>query len=114
MNNTITYKGYVGTISINEKTMKLEGKVISSRLRITYEGESVHEVVASFHQKIDTYIEQCEEIGVKPEQSFRGTFNIRVAPYTHQKIVEYAYKHDISLNTVINMAVRDFLKTHVD
>jgi len=109
MKNTMNYKDYTGTIEFSEKEMEFYGRVVGMRTSITYRGASAEELVTSFHNAIDTYIETSEANGQEPDKPFKGSFNVRVSPQIHKECVEYATNHDISLNTLVNMALRQFL-----
>ena len=67
MNNTIQYKGYVGSVEFSEEDGIFFGKVMGIRSLISYEGESAKELLNDFHDAVDTYLEHCKEEGKKPE-----------------------------------------------
>ena len=85
MNNTIQYKGYVGSVEFSEADGIFFGKVMGIRSLISYEGESAKELLNDFHDAVDTYLEHCKEEGKKPELAFKGSFNIRLSPALHIK-----------------------------
>ncbi len=70
MNNTIQYKGYVGSVEFSEEDGIFFGKVMGIRSLISYEGESAKELLNDFHDAVDTYLEHCKEEGKKPELAF--------------------------------------------
>ena len=57
MNNTIQYKGYVGSVEFSEEDGIFYGKVMGIRSLISYEGESAKELLDDFHGAIDDYLE---------------------------------------------------------
>lgn len=59
MNNTIHYKGYVGSVAFSEEDGIFYGKVLGIRSLISYEGESVTDLLADFHSAVDDYLENC-------------------------------------------------------
>lgn len=63
MNNTIQYKGYVGSVEFSEEDGIFFGKVMGIRSLISYEGESAKELLNDFHDAVDTYLEHCKEEG---------------------------------------------------
>ena len=101
MNNTIQYKGYVGSVEFSEEDGIFFGKVMGIRSLISYEGESAKELLNDFHDAVDTYLEHCKEEGKKPELSFKGSFNIRLSPALHKKLFLYATAHQMSINQYI-------------
>lgn len=60
MNNTIQYKGYVGSIEFSEEDKIFYGKVLGIRSLISYEGENATELIDDFHQAVDDYLELCK------------------------------------------------------
>jgi len=68
--DNLKYKGYTGTMenpsADNWLFGKVEGMVKDS---ITYEGQSITELNADFENAIDSYLEGCVELGIKPRKS---------------------------------------------
>jgi len=68
--DNLKYKGYTGTMenpsADNWLFGKVEGMVKDS---ITYEGQSITELKADFENAIDSYLEGCVELGIKPRKS---------------------------------------------
>lgn len=56
MNNTIQYKGYVGSIEFSEEDGTFYGKVLGIRSLISYEGSNAEELVNDFHESVDDYL----------------------------------------------------------
>ncbi|MEE1044311.1 MAG: type II toxin-antitoxin system HicB family antitoxin [Olegusella sp.] len=109
MQNTMTYKGYVGSIEFSEEDCLLFGKVQGIRSLISYEGTDGKELVAGFHSAIDNYLRGCEERGEEPEVAYKGSFNVRTSPETHRKAVIYAFNHGESLNRFVCEALEEKL-----
>lgn len=101
MNNTIQYKGYVGSVEFSEVDGIFYGKVLGIRSLISYEGECAKELLDDFHSAVDSYLETCKAEGKEPEVAFKGSFNIRISPELHKKLFIYATAHQISLNKCI-------------
>lgn len=57
MNNTMEYKGYVGSVEFSEEDALFFGKVLGVRALISYEGENAHDLVEDFHSAVDDYLE---------------------------------------------------------
>ena len=64
MNNTIQYKGYVGSVEFSEEDGIFYGKVLGIRSLISYEGD-LHKKIfiytAAHHMTINKYIEKTLE-----------------------------------------------------
>ena len=110
MKNTMEYKGYVGSVEFSETDRILFGKVQGIRSLISYEGTMVSELLDDFHGAVDDYLAACEAEGRKPEQAFKGSFNVRFkAPDLHREAAVYAYNHNMSLNSLVEESVTEYL-----
>ena len=105
--NTMSYKGYVGSIEISEEDNCLYGKVLDlpSGTVISYEGVTVAELRADFEGAVDDYLAYCKENGIQPKRSYTGTLSIRISPETHSRIAILANKAGISINSFIKQAL---------
>ena len=59
MNNTIAYKGYVGSVELSEEDGIFFGRVMDIRSLISYEGENAMELINDFHGAVDDYLAAC-------------------------------------------------------
>ena len=109
MNNTMEYKGYVGSVEFSETDGVFYGKVQGIRSLISYEGETAKELIQDFHEAVDDYLVLCEEEGSKPEVAYKGSFNVRFGPELHRDAAIYAMTHNQSLNSFVESAVREKL-----
>ena len=57
MNNTIQYKGYIGSIEFSEEDRIFYGKVLGIRSLISYEGENANDLLNDFHNAVDDYLD---------------------------------------------------------
>lgn len=113
MNNTIEYKGYVGSVEFSEADELFFGKVQGIRSLISYEGTTAADLIEDFHHAVDDYLALCEETGTTPETAYKGSLNIRIGSDLHRLAAVYAMAHNQSLNSVIEDAIRDKLTTTV-
>ena len=109
MNNTMEYKGYVGSVEFSEEDGLFYGKVQGIRSLLSYEGANASELVEDFHGAVDDYLTACEEEGTKPEIAYKGSLNVRLGSDLHRRAAIYALSHGQSLNSFIEAAVRDEL-----
>ena len=63
MNETMEYKGFVGSIEYSEKDGVFFGKVQDIRSLISYEGTNVEELESDFHGAVDEYLSDDSSIG---------------------------------------------------
>ena len=108
--NTLKYKGYIGSVSYSEPDKIFFGKIEGIDGLVNYEGESVQELTAAFHEAVEDYLIFCEEHGCKPEKSYTGTFNVRIAPGTHRDIANLAAEAGISINAFVKRALNEAVK----
>lgn len=102
MKNSLTYKGYTGSVQFDADDMLFYGNVLGlKRARISYEGKTVNELVKDFQDAIDDYLEMCVEDKIEPEKPFKGAFNIRIDPSLHERLVVKAMDEGITLNAYI-------------
>lgn len=109
MNNTIQYRGYVGTVEFSEEDELFFGKVMGIRSLISYQGENAKTLIDDFHGAVDEYLLNCETEGVKPEVAYKGSFNVRISPELHKELAIYALAHEMSLNSCVEEALKKSL-----
>lgn len=109
MKNTMEYKGYIGSVEFSEEEEMFFGKVLGIRALISYEGTSAKELIEDFHGAVDAYLELCRETEVEPEKAYKGSFNIRISPELHKQIAVYAMSHQVSLNSLVERALQNFV-----
>ncbi len=109
MNNTMEYKGYVGTVEFSEEDGIFYGKVMGIRALISYEGKDARTLVSDFHSAVDDYLSVCREENIEPEKAYKGSFNVRFSPELHKQAVIYAAAHSMTLNGFVESAVRQAL-----
>ena len=107
MNNTMEYKGYVGSVEFSAEDTVFYGKVQGIRSLISYEGSTAKELLADFHCAVDDYLDSCRSEGVEPEKAYKGSFNVRLGSELHKQAVIYAMAHEQSLNSLVEEAVRE-------
>lgn len=111
MNNTMEYKDYIGSIEFSEEDCIFYGKVQGIRALISYEGTTAQELVDDFHCAVDDYLALCKAEGKEPEKAYKGSFNVRISPQLHQQAAVYAISRQISLNSVVENAIRSYVAT---
>lgn len=109
MNNTMEYKGYIGSVEFSEPDGIFFGKVQGIRALISYEGTNASELVSDFHDAVNDYLEICAAEGVQPERAYKGSFNIRISPELHKQVAVFAARHNISLNSCVAKALEYML-----
>lgn len=104
--NTMQYKGYIGSIEVDTKENILFGKLLHIKDLVNYEAETPAELVASFHEAVDDYLQDCEDQGVEPDQPFKGQFNVRIDPDLHRALAVEAKKLGKSMNDYVESVLQ--------
>lgn len=105
MKNIIQYKGYVGSVAFDPEDKIFYGRVLGIKAIIGFEGTTVADLEKDFLAGVDDYLEMCVEKGIEPEKPFKGTFNIRLDPTLHQRLVVQAMDEGKTLNAFIKEAL---------
>lgn len=103
--NTLSYKGYIGSVNFSEKDNVFFGKIEGINGLVNFEGESVKELTAAFHEAVDDYLAYCEDEGIQPHKSYSGTLNVRITPEIHSQIAILAKRTGLSINAFIKQAL---------
>ena len=109
MKNTMEYKDYVGSVEFSEEDELFFGKVLGIRALISYEGTNARELIEDFHRAVDDYLALCRGKGVEPERAYKGSFNVRISPELHKQMAVHAFANQISLNSLVEQALRYFV-----
>ncbi len=59
--NTMTYKGYLGSVNFSEKDQVFFGKIEGINGLVNFDGESVKELTTAFHEAVDDYLAYCAD-----------------------------------------------------
>jgi predicted HicB family RNase H-like nuclease len=107
MKNILQHKGYTGNVQFDQDDMLFYGRVMGmKKAHIAYEGKTVDDLVKDFQNGVDDYLDMCAEEGREPEKPFKGTFNVRLDPDLHQKLVAHAIDEGKTLNAFIKDALQ--------
>ena len=102
---TLSYKGYIGSLHYSKEDKVFWGKVEMIRSLVTFEADNAQDLENSFHEAVDDYIQTCDEQGISPEKPFKGIFNIRIKPELHKAAYEEALREGISLNRFVEDSI---------
>jgi predicted HicB family RNase H-like nuclease len=107
MKDVLLYKDFTGSVHFSADDEVFFGKIEGIDDLVSFEGKSVVELKTAFEEAVDDYIELCKEIGKKTEKSYKGSFNVRIAPDLHKKAKRLALMKGMSLNQFIQKAVEE-------
>ncbi len=105
--NTMTYKGYLGSVNFSEKDQVFFGKIEGINGLVNFEGESVKELTNAFHEAVDDYLAYCESEGIEPDKSYTGVLNVRLTPAIHRQIAMLARQAGVTLNAYIKETLEE-------
>jgi len=109
MRNTMKYKDYNGSVEYSDEDGVFFGRIIGINDRITFDGDNVKSLRINFEEAVDGYIEVCSQIGKEPDKTYKGTFNVRIAPELHRDLAVYSASHGKTLNSTVEEAIRSYI-----
>ena len=109
MKDLIHYKGYYGSVHYSDDDQVFFGKIEYIKSLVNYEGTDVISLKQAFQEAVDDYLELCQNEGITPDQSFRGSFNVRTGSALHRQATLYAKEKGINLNNVVIKALKQYL-----
>ena len=66
---TISYRGYEGSIETSVEDECLRGKILFINDIITYEAETVPALKAAFQEAVERYLDYCKATGRAPDKA---------------------------------------------
>lgn len=110
MKNTLNYKGFIGSVNYSDEDEVLYGKIEGIYDMVTFESTTVSGLKEEFINAVDAYIISCKHFNKPLLKSFKGSFNVRVKPDTHQRAARLATIKGISLNQLVQIAIEKELE----
>lgn len=101
MKDMMQYKGYLGSAHYSDEDAVFHGKIEFVKSLVTYEGSSIKILQKSFKEAVNDYLDMCAEEGKEPEESFKGSFNVRTGSELHRRAVLAAKERGINLNQIV-------------
>lgn len=105
MNNTLTYKSFIGSLQFSAEDKTFFGKIEGINDLVTFEGKTVEKIITNFHESVDDYLELCKLKNKDPHKSFKGSFNVRVNPQVHAMAYHTAKALKLSLNQFVQKSI---------
>lgn len=118
MKTMMLYKGYSGSASFDEEGLVFYGKIEFIRALVTFEATEAKALRDAFHEAVEDYLVTCADLGVAPEEPFKGSLNVRLGKPLHRAIASVAAQNDLSINAYIKNALeyyvqhQELLNTH--
>jgi len=111
MKDMMSFKGYFGSVHYSDDDRVFFGKIEFIRALVSYEGTDVDSLKRAFEEAVDDYLEMCAQAGREPEKPFKGSFNIRLDPSLHQRLVSHAMNEGKTLNAFIKSILERAVST---
>jgi predicted HicB family RNase H-like nuclease len=105
MKDMLKHKGYFGSVHYNAEDRVFYGKIEFIRSLVSYEGRDADSLEASFQEAVEDYLATCAELGREPEKPFKGSFNVRIPPELHERVMIAAAQQGMTLNRFVAEAL---------
>ncbi len=99
------YKGFQGSVRFYAEDRTFHGRLLGVDDVVSFEGSSVDELEAAFHEAVDDYMELCRKLGREPERRYSGRVALRIDPDLHRRVAIAAAADKISVNSWIARAL---------
>ncbi len=105
MKDTLTYKGFMGSVHFSADDKVFHGKLVGVKDLVTFEGDAVDELIKTFYAAVEDYLELCKEVGKEPLKPLKGSFNVRITPELHGRALKVASVRGVTLNRLVQTAL---------
>lgn len=110
MKDMMHYKGYYGSVHIDNEELILHGKIEFIRAVVSYEATDAKKLRKAFEIAVDDYLNLCHEQQKEPETPFKGSLNVRLGAELHRNIAIAAAQKNLSVNKFIYETLSSALK----
>ena len=110
MKDILQYKGFIGSVHYSAADECFFGKIEGIDDLVSFEGNDVQGIKKEFQEAVEDYRELCRMTGKPLHKSYKGSFNIRIAPELHKKAVQKSLMLGISLNQLVQRAIEEEIK----
>jgi predicted HicB family RNase H-like nuclease len=96
MNNLLKYKNYMARVEFDAEDKIFFGRIANIDDIITFQGETVNELISGFEEAVDDYLQTCQKLGHEPKQPYSGNLrlkNIRRSPCDYDECRHSAWKN---------------------
>lgn len=102
---TLSHKGYIGSIHYSHEDKVFWGKLELIDALVTFEANNAADLEANFIDAVDDYLLLCAEQNVEPQKPFKGTFNVRVGSNLHKAAYISSLIEGVSMNKIVEEAL---------
>lgn len=105
MKDFMQYKGYYGSVHIDDEDFILHGKIEFIRALVSYEATDVRGLRKAFEEAVDDYLDLCSTQHITPEKPFKGSLNIRLGSELHRRVAILAEQKHLTINKFITQVL---------
>jgi predicted HicB family RNase H-like nuclease len=105
MKDTLSYGEFLGSVHFSADDACFYGRIEGIDDLVSFEGHDVEELKGAFREAVDDYIGLCRKTGKPLHKSYKGSFNVRMAPDLHKRAVLKSLMLGISLNQFVQRAI---------
>lgn len=106
MMNTMELDGYTAVIRFNAETDEFRGEIQGLSGGADFYGKSTDELRREFRASLDFFLATCAKHGIEPRKQVSGKFMARISPELHARAAIAAQAAGISLNALVEQAIR--------
>ncbi len=96
--NTMSYNGFAARVEFDAEDRIFVGHVAGIRDIVGFDGTSVAELEAAFHDAVDDYLAACKKLGQTPDKPYSGRVMLRLPPEVHARASAAAQVQGMSFN----------------
>lgn len=104
-NKVLEYKGFQGSVDFSIEDGVLHGKVLHITDLVTYDADTLPELIKAFEETLEDYIATCKAIGKEPNRPLSGTFNVRIGQVLHMAVAKFSTREGKSINEFVREAI---------
>jgi predicted HicB family RNase H-like nuclease len=105
MNNSVSYKGFVGSVNFDFNKNFVFGKIENVQDVVEYKTEFAADVKKVFIKAVNKYIRDCKQSNKRIVKIYNGRFKLYIPTTLHQSAFSYAIAKGISLNQLVQKAI---------
>ena len=102
MNNFLNYKNYMARVEFDPEDRIFFGRIAGLNDIITFQGETVNELISGFEEAVDDYLATCQKLGDEPNQPCSGNLLLKLSIETHAAIMAAAVHSGKTINEWAN------------
>ena len=103
MMDQLEHCGWVGSVEFSQEDGVLHGKLLNTRDLISYEGETVAELIRNFQETVEDYIDFCLQHG-KPVLP-QNTTNVAVKLEIYRQVADNAHRDGLSFEDYLEASI---------